>query len=191
MIDEAVAAIRKGVIVGVPTDTVYGIGADPLNAEAVQTLYRLKGRPPDKPIGLLVATEEQAREVIIIPEYAQPWIEANWPGPLTLVGRGLIEPADGVADTATGSIGVRVPASRPCLRLIGRSGPLAVTSANRAGASETRDEQEAAAVFANQVAVYVPGFCPGGMASTVVDVTSDRPLLLRPGPIDLGIDRQL
>jgi tRNA A37 threonylcarbamoyladenosine synthetase subunit TsaC/SUA5/YrdC len=90
-----------------------------------------------------------------------------------------------VGDPASSTVGVRVPDHRGLLDLLAETGPLAITSANLSGAPPALDHEEARAVFGDAVAVYLPGRCPGGLASTVVDVTGVTPRVLRPGPVTL------
>jgi tRNA threonylcarbamoyl adenosine modification protein (Sua5/YciO/YrdC/YwlC family) len=172
-------------VVGVPTDTVYGIAADPRAEEAVATLFALKGREPGKPIGILVAGIDEAQELVDLPLYALDWADRHWPGPLTLVAGSRRPLPPGVGDRARNTVGIRVPDHPLTLALLTAFGPLAVTSANRAGGSETLDETEAAATLGTAVTLYLPGRCPGPVASTVVDVTRARPRILRRGPLTL------
>ncbi len=185
MIPAALAAIGSGQVVGLPTDTVYGVGADPSNAGAVDLLFRLKGRRPDNPLGLLVATIDQAHEVAEMNDVGLELARLHWPGPLTLVMTSRIALADGVGDHGRNTIGVRVPDHAVAIDLLKVAGPLTVTSANTSGGPETHSDDEARAVFGNRVAVYLQGTCPGGTASTVVDVTGSRPVTIREGPITL------
>jgi tRNA threonylcarbamoyl adenosine modification protein (Sua5/YciO/YrdC/YwlC family) len=185
LIEPALAALASGEVVGLPTDTVYGIGADPFSQQAVERLYRLKGRRPDHPIALLVASIAQASTVVEIPQYALVWVDLHWPGPLTLVGHALVGVPSWLGDSETRSLGVRVPAHDLALELLGAAGPLAVTSANHSGEPESLDHVQAQAVFGPEVAVYLPGICPGGRSSTVIDVTGDRPRVIREGPLVL------
>jgi tRNA threonylcarbamoyl adenosine modification protein (Sua5/YciO/YrdC/YwlC family) len=183
-VDIAIEVIRNGEVVGLPTDTVYGIGADPHDPRAIGKLFSIKGRGIGNPIGLLVANLTAAAELISIPPYAIEWAERHWPGPLNLVGRPLVEVGVGTAD----SLAVRVPAHETALALLAAFGPLAVTSANRAGGPETRSDLEARAVLGEAVALYLPGSCPGGQASTTVDVRGETPVVLRQGPIELDLE---
>jgi tRNA threonylcarbamoyl adenosine modification protein (Sua5/YciO/YrdC/YwlC family) len=182
-IERAVEAIRAGDVVGVPTDTVYGIGADPLNEGAVAKLFELKGRPEHKPIGLLVAGLEQAREIGEIEGIAAELARAHWPGALTLVVTPKVILAEWVGDAQATTVGLRVPDHPLLLELLAEVGPLAVTSANEAGEAETISDVEARAVFGDRVAVYLEGTAPGGEASTVVDVSGAHPVVLRRGPV--------
>lgn len=184
-IDAAVEAVRAGAVVGLPTDTVYGIGVDPLNEAAVGRLFDLKGRPEQKPVGLLVASIEQARMIGEIEGLAAELALAHWPGALTLVVTPLVILANWVGDSQRSTVGIRVPDHPVALELLEVCGPLAVTSANRSGGAEARDDVEASSIFGADVAVYLPGVAPGGEASTVVDATGARLTVLREGPVRL------
>lgn len=185
MIEAAVAAIRAGEVVGLPTDTIYGIGADPLSERGVGRLYELKGRPEHKPIGVLVASQEQAAMFGEIHGDARRLVDEHWPGALTLVVVPKVVLADWAGDRQARTVGVRVP-DHPLARiLLEETGPLAVTSANASGGEEALDDEQARAVFGADVAEYLPGACPGGQASTVVDATGDRLTVLRQGPIQI------
>lgn len=186
MISEAVAALADGAVVGMPTDTVYGLAVDPQLPEAVAALYDLKGRPAGKPVGILVASVDQARSMVDLPPWAVRLAARHWPGALTLVAHPSVVLPDWVGNAQTGTVGVRVPDHPVARELLAAAGPLAVTSANRSGADECRDDRSARAVFGDGVAVYLAGRCPGGQASTVVDATGSAPLVLRPGPVAVG-----
>ncbi len=182
-IDRAAEAIRAGEVIGVPTDTVYGIGADPLNDGAVARLFELKGRPDHKPIGLLVASLEQARQIGEMGDVASELAEAHWPGALTLVVTPSVILADWVGDSQRMTVGLRVPDHPLLLGLLAEVGPLAVTSANLTGGPESVSDVEARALFGDRVSVYLEGTAPGGEASTVVDVSGSEVVVLRQGPI--------
>lgn len=181
----ALAALRQGKIVGVPTDTVYGLAVDPGSAAAVQSLFELKGRPYDKPVALLVDSAEQAQQVVEMPPPALVLADRHWPGPLTLVVRSRIDLPAWVGDRR-GTVGVRVPDHPVARALLAGAGPLAVTSANRSGEPPARDADGARAIFGDAVAAYLEGTCRGGEASTVVDMTVDPPRVVRPGPVQFG-----
>lgn len=183
MIEEAVAAIRAGEVIGLPTDTVYGIGVDPLNAGAVERLFQLKGRPEHKPIGLLVASIDQAKQIGELGEVATALADRYWPGPLTLVVTPKVVLADWIGDKQLRTVGIRVPDHSLARRLLAQTGPLAVTSANESGGEEARSDREARAIFGDEVAVYLEGTSPGGEASTVVDVSGAELSVLREGPV--------
>lgn len=183
MIEEAAAAILGGQVVGLPTDTVYGIGVDPFNPDAVARLYELKGRPPHKPVGVLVATVDQATEIGEFSGEAAELARRHWPGALTLIVTPRVVMADWVGDEQRRTLGVRVPDHDVARTLLEVSGPLAVTSANESGGREAMDDREARDVFGDRVAVYLEGTAPGGEASTVVDATGGRLQVIREGPI--------
>ena len=183
VLEAAVAAIRSGQVVGLPTDTVYGIGVDPLNELAVSRLYELKGRPEHKPVSLLVATIEQARAVGELSGEAESLARRHWPGALTLVVRPAVTLADWVGDPQRRTVGIRVPDHVVARSLLSLTGPLAVTSANRSGGPEVMDEVAAREIFGDEVAVYLAGTSPGGEPSTVVDATTSPPLVIRRGPV--------
>ncbi|MDP3984528.1 MAG: L-threonylcarbamoyladenylate synthase [Acidimicrobiia bacterium] len=184
-IAQAVALLKAGQVVGIPTDTVYGVAASPLQPEAVARLFVLKGRRLTKPIGILVANADEARSMVRLPLYALEWTGRFWPGPLTLVATPTSPLPPGVGDAKHNTVGVRVPDHPVTLALLEAFGPLAVTSANPAAQTETLDETEAEASLGSLVPLYVPGRCPGAVASTVVDVTRAKPRVLRQGPLKL------
>lgn len=181
--EEALSAILDGQIVGLPTDTVYGVGVDPFNIDAVERLFELKGRPSHKPVGVLVATIEQAAEVGEIPESVQALAERHWPGALTLIVTPKVVLSDWVGDRQRRTVGIRVPDHPVARELLGLAGPLAVTSANESGGEETMNDRQARDVFGDRVAVYLAGEAPGGEASTVVDATGAELTVLRQGPV--------
>ena len=184
-LDAALDAIRRGLIVGVPTDTVYGVAVDPTNPEAVRSLFELKGRGYHMPLAVLVASFGQAETLVQLTPSQRRSVEPHWPGAFTAVLRWRRALADGVGDHRRGTLGVRMPDHRVLAGLLSRSGPLAVTSANRSGSPPARDVAGARRALGDGVAVYVDGHCHGGRASTVVDLTRNPPRILRPGPVDL------
>lgn len=182
-IEAAVRALRRGAVVGLPTDTVYGIAADPHREAAVAALYEIKGRPGRRPIPILTATVAQAGMVAELTRAAEDYALAHWPGALTLVlARRTVMPA-WVGDPARRTVAVRVPDHPVALALLEAAGPLAVTSANRSGQPPASDGASARLALGGAVAFYLPGECPGGEASTVIDFTVDPPVVLREGPV--------
>ncbi|MBM3694602.1 MAG: threonylcarbamoyl-AMP synthase [Actinobacteria bacterium] len=183
---QAVAALRKGAVVGLPTDTVYGLGADPFSAEAVASLFALKGRPAVKPIPILTASVEHAARLGVIEGAALEAARAYWPGALTVVVPRVPGLPEWVGDPEGDSVGIRVPDHPAALALLTASGPLAVTSANRSGEVPAVDAAGARAMFGARVAAYLPG--PGGglAPSTVVDFTGPAPRVVRSGPVVWG-----
>jgi tRNA threonylcarbamoyl adenosine modification protein (Sua5/YciO/YrdC/YwlC family) len=180
---EAVDALRSGRLIGFPTDTVYGIGADPHNEAAMAALAAVKGRAEPKPIALLVASVDEAAVFAEFTPEACGLAAQHWPGPLTLVLRKADGAPSWIGDAARGTIGVRQPAHEDLLDLLRVAGPLAATSANPAGQPSARTAEEAKKAFGGHIACYLPGSTPGGAASTVLDVTSDRVVMLRTGPV--------
>lgn len=178
LVADAAEALRSGRVVGVPTDTVYGVAADPRNPEALAVLADLKGRAPDQPFSVLVASIDQALDLGFFNDSARRLAGDHWPGPLTLV-----VPSTGEVPDHGGTIGLRVPDHPTTLGLLATTGPLAVTSANLSGEGEALDDGQARAIFGDQVAVYLEGHSPGGVASTVIDCTGATPVILRQGPV--------
>lgn len=186
ILEQAVAALDRGEVVGVPTDTVYGLAVDPWSEAAIEALYALKGRPEHKPIGLLVASVDQAEEIAHLGPGRS--LAHHWPGALTLVVRPRVLIPDWVGHRASRTVGIRVPDHDLLRRLLQATGPLAVTSANRSGEPDLFDDRAVRAEFGSAVAVFLPGHSPGGVASTVVDATGERVRLLRAGPIVIAED---
>lgn len=187
-IDVACEAIGRGEIVGLPTDTVYGLGIDPGNAAAYELLYAAKQRRPDKAIPVLVADAAQAAEVVVVTELGQRLMELHWPGGLTIVLRRRRDVPVHVGDPVTGTVAVRAPDHPLARGLLTRCGPLAVTSANVSESPPAIDAVAAEAAMGTTVAVYLRGSgSPAGVASTVVDATGKEPLVLRHGAVDIGV----
>lgn len=179
----AAAALHRGAVVGLPTDTVYGLAADPFSREAVALLFTLKGRPAIKPIPILAASLEQAGRMVILEGGGRQAAARHWPGALTLVVRRAPGLPDWIGDPRRDSVGIRVPDHPVALALLAEAGPLAVTSANRAGGRPAADEAAARAIFGDEVAFYLPGSGAGGDPSTVVDFSGRAPRVLRAGPV--------
>ncbi len=180
---QAIEALAQGELVAFPTDTVYGLGADAFNDQAVRKLYLAKGRSQEKAIPVLVANLEQFVDVIDRTTLlAMRLVEKFWPGPLTIVLRQASDLADAIS--AHGTVGVRIPDHPIAQELIRAAGPLAVTSANRSGDPEACTAEEIETNMGEQVDLIVDGGrTPGGQPSTVVDCTQDPPRILRVGPI--------
>lgn len=188
LVERAAALLRAGEIVAFPTDTVYGIAADPSNETAVRQLYTVKGRAPEKAIALLVSGESQLEWITdpALPGLA-PLAEAFWPGGLTVV-----VPARPDAAVATGqpfsTVGLRMPDHPIPLALIREMGyPLATTSANLSGSPSPRTAADVEGQIGGRIALIIDGGeCPGGTDSTVVDLTTTPPTVRRVGavPVD-------
>jgi len=186
LIREAAERIRAGELVAFPTETVYGLGANALDAAAVAKIYELKGRPPTSPLIVHVASIEMAQALVTerAPQ-ADQLARKYWPGPLTLV----LPRAAAIPDIVTAglpTVGIRVPDHPLALALIREAGvPLAAPSANRfTGLSPTTAEHVREA-FGDAVPVLDGGHCRVGIESTVVSIASGKITLLRPGMISL------
>jgi L-threonylcarbamoyladenylate synthase len=184
-IAQAVAILRGGGLVVFPTETVYGLGADASNPQAVAKIFAAKGRPADHPVIVHLADVAQlsqwAREV---PPAAYRLVEKFWPGPLTLI----LRRATHVSDLVTGgqdSVGLRVPAHPLALQLLKAfGGGIAAPSANRFGRISPTTAQHVRDELGNSVDMVLDGgACQVGIESTIVDLSGDAPALLRPGKI--------
>jgi len=181
----AVEALCRGELVAFPTDTVYGVGCDPWNTEAIVALYEAKRRARSMPIPVLLASAEAAHAVAgALPAGYEELSQAFWPGGLTLVVPKLPNVPSSL--TAGGdSVAVRLP-DHAVIRTLaaGIGGCLAATSANRSGKPAAVEAESALGALEGAVTVLLDGgHCPGGVASTVVDLTSDPPRVLRQGAI--------
>ena len=181
----AVAVLRDGGIVALPTDTVYGIAVALDAPRGIERLFEAKSRPPDRSIALLVADQAQAEAIGELGLVARELADAHWPGGLTLVVSrrpGVQLPAVLTADAAT--IGLRVPDHPAPRALAAAVGPLPTTSANRSGEPEARNADAIEAALGGAIDLILDGGpARGGPASTVVDCTSDRPRILRVGAV--------
>ena len=184
-IKRAVAILKKGGIVAFPTDTVYGLGANPLNAQAVAAIYKVKKRPPNLPLPLLLAEKSDLLKVAsVVPEIAWQLAERFLPGGLTLVLRK--SPWVPSSVTAGGdTVAVRIPNHPITIALIrGLGTPIVGTSANLSGRPSPVTTEEVRQQLGNEVDFIIDGGrCPGGTESTVLDVTGKVPVLLREGAI--------
>jgi L-threonylcarbamoyladenylate synthase len=179
----ALAALRRGEVVGVPTDTVYGLAVAIDRPDGLERLMALKGRPEDKAVPILAASLDEAAALGVFPPEAVAVAGRHWPGPVTIVvGRTPGSPS-WVGDAAADTVGLRVPDHPVALALLEASGPLAVSSANRSGAAAAPDHSAAAAEFGTEVAVYLPGAGRADCASTVLSAVTTPIRVLRPGPV--------
>jgi tRNA threonylcarbamoyl adenosine modification protein (Sua5/YciO/YrdC/YwlC family) len=176
--------VARGGLLVLPTDTLYGVGCDPFNASAVQALFAAKGRGRDLPLPVLVHNWRQAIGLVEeVTEQAQALIAAWWPGPLTLVLREAAGIGWDLGDSQ-GTVAVRMPKQTFALALIQRTGPLAVSSANRSGEPSPRTMPGIVEQLGDQVGVFFDaGAASDGPASTIVDLSGTRPRMLREGAI--------
>ena len=181
---EAEAALRRGELVVMPTDTVYGIAAEAFDPVAVDGLLKAKGRGRDMPPPVLVGTVRAAMALVMdLDDSGKDLIDEFWPGALTIVCRSSPTLVWDLGDTK-GTVAVRMPLHQLALDLLKRTGPLAVSSANLSGQPPATSCDEALAQLGDSAAVYLDGGpCPGDVPSTIVDLTGTVPRLLRQGVI--------
>ena len=184
---EAAAILKKGGLVAFPTETVYGLGADALNEEAARKIYAAKGRPSDNPLIAHIAKKEDIEPLVReIPEAGKKLMDAFWPGPLT-----LIFPKSGrVPKGTTGgldTVAVRMPSDPVARRLIELAGtPVAAPSANTSGRPSPTTAEHVRQDMDGRIEMIVDGGPVGiGVESTIVDVTGEIPMVLRPGAITM------
>ena len=183
-IAQAAQQLRAGELVALPTETVYGLGADATNEAAVARIFEAKGRPADHPLIVHVASAEQVGDYASsVPDFAQRLMQAFWPGPLTLI----LPRRDGVAKGAAGgqdSIGLRCPSHPVAQALLRAAGTgVAAPSANQFGRVSPTTAQHVLEEFGPTLLILDGGACPVGIESTIVDCTRGAPVLLRPGQI--------
>jgi L-threonylcarbamoyladenylate synthase len=185
-ISAAVSTVAAGGLIVVPTDTLYGIGADAFSPQAVSGLLAAKGRGRDMPPPVLVGSVRAASALAeSLGASGQDLIDEFWPGPLTLIFRASPTLQWDLGDTR-GTVAVRMPLHPVALELLRRTGPLAVSSANKTGASSAVTADEAIAQLGEDIEVYLDGGpCAEGVASTIVDVTSAVPRVLRAGAVTI------
>lgn len=182
-IESAVALLKEGEIIAFPTDTVYGLASDAFHAPGIIKLFEAKGRDSNKAISILIGSTDQIKSITNhMTKLARKLTEKFWPGGLTVI----VPRKETLPEliSTTRNIGIRMPDHLVALELLRTFGPLATTSANLSGGS---NPQSAIDVF-DQLNGRVPlilngGICPGGIPSTVVDCTGDKPVILRLGAI--------
>jgi len=181
---EIVAALERGEVVAIPTDTVYGLAVVPTNKASLRMLAKMKGRGNKQPIALLIDSVDAIADYVEDPG-ALAKVRPFWPGALTAVVR-VREDVPMANVTKERTIGVRLPDDLLARSVIAScGGALAVTSANRHDESPARSAQEVLDVFGEDLPVLDGGPRPSGVASTVVDLASAKPRIIREGPIDI------
>ncbi|MDA0567156.1 threonylcarbamoyl-AMP synthase [Streptomonospora sp. S1-112] len=183
-IADAASSVRRGELVVLPTDTVYGIGTDAFSPGAVSGLLQAKGRGRDMPPPVLVGSVRAAQALIEdLGNYGQDLIEEFWPGPLTIVCTAAQSLSWDLGDTK-GTVAVRMPMHPVALDLLKEVGPMAVSSANLSGQPAAITAQDAEKMLGDSVAVYLDGGpCADQTPSTIVDLTYAVPRVLRDGAI--------
>ena len=194
--DAALAAathsVGSGQLVVLPTDTVYGVGADAFNPGAVASLLAAKGRGRDMPVPVLVGSWTTLQGLVtVVAERTWSLVEAFWPGGLTLV----VEHAPSLnwdLGDARGTVAVRMPLHPVAIELLELTGPLATSSANASGHPAAQTAQQAQDQLGDSVAVYLDGGpVASGIASTIVDVTGEVPRVLRAGAVSVDELREV
>ncbi len=187
-IEQAARVLREGGLVAFPTDTVYGLGAHAFLPEAVEKIFVVKGRAAEKALPILLGDKQDLPLVAErFPPTLEKLAEKFWPGGLTIV----LQKSPNVPDVVTGggqTIAVRIPNHPVALALIRATGaPLATTSANRSGRVSPKTAEEVRAELGGLIDVILDGGrVPGGVESTVLDLTRDVPLVLRKGAVPVG-----
>jgi tRNA threonylcarbamoyl adenosine modification protein (Sua5/YciO/YrdC/YwlC family) len=182
----AVEAIKSGELVVLPTDTVYGIGADAFTPHAVTALLNAKGRGRHMPPPVLVGSRHTLDGLVYsLPKTARELADAFWPGALTIIVEHSPSLQWDLGDTG-GTVGVRMPLHPVALEVLRETGPMAVSSANKTGQPAAVTAEEARDQLDYSVRIYLEaGPCPDPVPSTIVDVTGDVPRVLRNGAIPL------
>ncbi|TQS44141.1 L-threonylcarbamoyladenylate synthase [Cryptosporangium phraense] len=188
----AVDAVRRGDLIVMPTDTVYGIGADAFTPAAVDSLLTAKQRGRDMPVPVLVGNRRTLDGLVMaVPPAVHDLVDAFWPGPLTIV----VEQAPSLAwdlGDADGTVAVRMPLHPVALEVLEATGPMAVSSANVSGQPPAATAKEARDQLGWLVEVYLEAGSSGDpVASTIVDVTGEVPRVLRQGALDLAMLRKV
>ncbi|MGW4892119.1 L-threonylcarbamoyladenylate synthase [Kitasatospora sp. NPDC004240] len=183
---EAASAIRRGELVVLPTDTLYGVGADAFSPEAVGALLAAKGRGRNMPSPVLVGSPTTLHGLVTdFSEQAWELVDAFWPGGLTLVARHQPSLRWDLGETR-GTVAVRMPLHPVAIELLNTTGPLAVSSANRTGGPSPATCDEAQQQLGDAISVYLDGgTADHATASSIVDVTGKVPVLLRAGAISV------
>lgn len=185
VMEQAGKLIAEGELVAFPTETVYGLGGDALDPDASRKIYAAKGRPSDNPLIVHIAEFDDMKRVAReVPEQAKKLADAFWPGPLTMI----VWKSDAVPEATTGgmqTVAVRMPNHPVALELIRRSGCLiAAPSANTSGRPSPTEAQHVAEDLAGKIAMILDGGPVGiGIESTIIDLTEEKPMILRPGYI--------
>ncbi|HEX6934918.1 MAG TPA: L-threonylcarbamoyladenylate synthase [Actinomycetes bacterium] len=184
-LEQAADAVRRGELVVLPTDTVYGLGTDAFSPDAVAGLLAAKGRGRDLPVPVLVGSPRTLDGIATgLSPAARSLVEAFWPGGLTLVARAQPSLQWDLGDTG-GTVAVRMPLHPVAIELLQATGPMAVSSANISGRPPATTVDEAVEQLGEAVSVYLDGGPSGEpVPSSIVDVTGEVPRLLRAGAVD-------
>ena len=191
-IEEAAQIIKNGGNVVFPTETVYGLGGDALNVDAVNKIFQAKGRPQDNPLIIHVASKDLSRWAREVPEIAKKLIDKFWPGPLTIIlNKKNIVPD--VTSASLESVGIRMPNNEVALKLIELSGTtIAAPSANISGRPSPTDVERCVEDLSGKVD-YILGADKSevGVESTIIDCTVEPAVVLRPGGVTLEMLKEI
>ncbi|HQN67928.1 MAG TPA: L-threonylcarbamoyladenylate synthase [Smithellaceae bacterium] len=185
VIGSAAAIISRGGVIAYPTETIYGLGADATNEQAIRKIFEIKGRNFSNPVSLIIGRREDVHPLVrAIPETAQKLMDAFWPGPLTIVfeAAGCVSP---LLTAKTGKIGIRLSGHDGARQIALAAGkPLTATSANLSGLPECATADEVIAQLGDRLdAVVDLGNTSGTAGSTIIDTTTEQPVILRAGVI--------
>jgi tRNA threonylcarbamoyl adenosine modification protein (Sua5/YciO/YrdC/YwlC family) len=185
-IEAAISAVKSGDLVVMPTDTVYGVGADAFKSWSVTALLNAKGRGRNVPPPVLVGSRHTLDGLVArLPEKARDLVEAFWPGALTIVVEQAASLQWDLGET-NGTVAVRMPLHPVALEVLRETGPMAVSSANLHGQPAAVTADDAREQLGYKVSVYLEaGPCPDPVPSTIVDMTGETPVILRDGAIPL------
>ncbi len=193
IIEEAANILKNHGLVGFPTETVYGLGANGLSEKAVEKIFAAKGRPQDNPLILHVSSIEQVKDLVIeIPDLAKKAMDKFWPGPLTI----LFKKSDLVPEIITAgldTVAIRMPSSKIALEIIKKANlPIAAPSANLSGKPSPTSAKHVIEDLSGKIDMIVDGGKTGiGLESTVLDLSEDIPMILRPGKVTLENLREI
>ena len=178
----AIDALEKGNIIVYPTDTLYALGADVFNEDAVRFIYELKRRPFSHPLPIAVSNFDEIKKIALTNEMVEKVVKCFLPGALTII----LQKRNNVSDLVTGGlskVAIRIPRNEVALELLSAFGPLTVTSANRFGEKTPYVIKDLQMLFKQEVSVYLDDGRLDGDPSTIVDLTFEDPVIVREGPI--------
>lgn len=183
LLDRYISLIQEGEIVAFPTETVYGLGADAWNPDAIKKVFEQKGRPADNPLIIHIASKSAVQDFAAeVPETAKKLMEAFWPGPLTLIFKKKPEVLD-LITAGLPTVALRWPSHPLSQELISRAGPLVAPSANTSGRPSPTKAQHVREDFGENFPVVDAGETQIGLESTVIDISVNPPRIYRPGYI--------
>ncbi len=182
-LDKAVELIKRGEIVAFPTETVYGLGADAKNIEAIKKTFEAKGRPSDNPLIVHISNLEQLNRLAIrVPEQLYTLAKAFWPGPLSIIVRKKPDVPD-IVTAGLPTVAIRMPNHPVALQLIEKTGPLTAPSANKSGRPSPTRPDHLSEDYGESLPILEGEHSTIGLESTVINILEHPPVILRPGAI--------